>query len=144
MSNKLAFVITSSLITSFATFMSPLYSLIFWLFYCEIFDFITGIWAAKKQGIKLESHKMRKSATKTAMYMAVIFMGHGVDLFVLPDPLTGMGLAKYITSVWCGFEAYSILENAYAITGARVFWALTQLTTKKMSEHGIEIKKEKE
>lgn len=71
------------------------------------------------------------------MYSMTISLLHGIDVDMLIIPV---GLAKICSTLICGIELYSILENCYRITGNRVFKILTQFTLKKIEkETGVNL-----
>jgi len=103
-----------------------------------IADLFTGMWAAKKCGILLESHKLRKTVSKTTLYAMAVVLLHAIDTQMLP--FASLQLARVATAIICAIELYSIFENSYKITGNRVFWILTQFTSKKIEEvSGVDI-----
>ena len=93
---------------------------------------VSGIWAAKKRGEKLESKKLRASINKMTWYFMFIILAQGLDVKVIP--FIDLHLASMVSAIICGVELYSVLENAYSITGNRVFYMLTQFTVKKIKE----------
>ena len=108
-----------------------------------IADLITGVIAAKKRGEILRSRKLKRTVDKMTWYALAIVMCHMLDAGVLP--FVDLHLAAFAAAIICGVELYSILENAYSITGNRVFWLLTQFTTKKIEgATGVDIKQKAE
>lgn len=90
-------------------------------------DFLTGIWAAVKNKVKIESHKMRKTAYKLLAYLSVILLAALID--------GGVGFEFNLGSFVAGFlgliELTSIVENFGKITGHDAFERLRVLLGKK-------------
>ena len=90
-------------------------------------DFATGIWAAVKNKVKIESHKMRATAYKLLAYLSVIVLAAMID--------GGVGFEFNLGSFVAGFlaliELTSIIENFGKITGHDAFEKLRQILGKK-------------
>lgn len=90
-------------------------------------DFLTGILAAVKNKVKIESHKMRKTAYKLLAYLSVILLAALID--------GGVGFEFNLGSFVAGFvavtEFVSVIENAGRITGHDAFERLRQILGKK-------------
>lgn len=93
-------------------------------------DFGTGIWAAVKNKVKIESHKMRKTAYKLLAYLSVILLAALID--------GGVGFEFNLGSFVAGFlgliELTSIVENFGKITGHDAFERLRVLLGKKTDD----------
>ena len=114
------------------SFMAPIQVFILWMLIFVGVDLVSGIIAAKKRGEKLESKKLRATINKMTLYFMFIVLAQGLDVKVVP--FWDMHLACLVSAIICGAELYSVLENAYVITGNRVFYILTQFTVKKIKE----------
>ena len=114
------------------SFMAPIQVFIIWMLIFVGVDLVSGILAAKKRGEKLESKKLRATINKMTWYFMFIVLAQGLDIHVVP--WIDMHLASMVSAIICGVELYSVLENAYSITGNRVFYMLTQFTVKKIKE----------
>lgn len=119
-------------IAGLSGFFAPLWILVLWMTIFVMFDLISGIMAAKRRGELLQSKKLRRTINKLIWYFSAILLANGLDVGILG--FIALYLANFTTAIICGVELYSILENAYSITGNRVFWLLTQFTTKKIKE----------
>ena len=113
-------------------FFAPIWVLVLWMTIFVIFDLISGIMAAKKRGELLKSSKLRRTINKLVWYFAAVLLAHGLDSGILS--FIDLHLAAFTAAIICGVELYSVLENAYCITENRVFWLLTQFTTKKIKD----------
>lgn len=136
---------------SIISFLAPITTLIGWIIVFSIVDFITGVSArvtewnrmsdAQKATEKqcLSSNKFRESIIKGVLYITFILLLHGLDKHILCSSLE-LSFARVGTMIVCGVELYSILENMYRITRARVFRVLTTWTTNTIQTHtGVDI-----
>jgi hypothetical protein len=132
--NKIAYAAGGAVLSFFA----PLYTLIFWMFAFVAADLITGLWVARKKGLIWESAKLRNTVSKIFLYAMTIVLLHAMHTQMIPFEqfsLAGIGAALI-----CGVELYSVFENAYEITGNRVFYILTQFTSRKLKDaSGVDI-----
>lgn len=134
--------ITYALLGGVGVFFFPLYILLLWMFIFVISDMVSGMLAARQRREKLTSKKLKKTVSKIAWYSSVIILVHGLDKSVLP--FVDLYAAQIVTGIICGVELYSNLENLYCITDNRVFYLLTQWTTKKIHDStGVDIGNEK-
>lgn len=101
--------------------------------YMVLADFITGCWAARKRGEMWSSTKFRDSIYKCGSYMFVIICARVFES-VLPTWMEQAELARLFAGAIVGIEFYSVLENFYKATGNRVFYVLTQITSKKLKD----------
>lgn len=90
-------------------------------------DFGTGIWAALKNKVKIESHKMRKTAYKLLAYLTLIVLGAIIDGGIGFNLNLGTFVAGYCALV----ESSSIVENFGKITGHDAFEKLRDMIGKK-------------
>lgn len=127
------------LISGILGFFEPIGILLLWLFVFVFCDMVTGMIASSCEGKHITSKKWVKTIVKLFMYSMTISLLHGIDTDMM---IISIGLAKICSTLICGIELYSILENFYRITGNKVFKILTQFTLKKIEEQtGVEIKK---
>ena len=115
------------------TFFAPIG---WWLLGCAFFvaaDFVTGCWAARKRGEMWTSDKFRNSISKSGAYMFVIVCARIFE-GMLPSYTNQAEIARLFAGLIVGIEFYSVLENFYKITGNRVFYVLTQVTSKKLKD----------
>lgn len=107
-----------------------------WLVACAymvIADFITGCWAARKRGEMWSSTKFRESLYKCTSYMFLIICARVFES-VLPSWTEQAEIARLFAGAIVGIELYSVIENFYKATGHRVFYVLTQITSKKLKD----------
>ncbi len=79
------------------------------LFLLILCDFITGVAASRREGVLIESAKLRRTAAKVAIYFAMIAAGHISEKAL---PLLLNVLDETITGYLVATELLSILENA--------------------------------
>jgi membrane glycosyltransferase len=82
------------------------------------FDFITGIWAAKKRGDKITSAAMRRTVSKLLVYQLCVISGYLLEKNLLDSVVP---VTKLIAGVIGIVETKSILENSQIITGMNIF-----------------------
>lgn len=114
------------------SFLAPIETFIVWMLIFVMIDLVSGVWAAKTRHEKLESKKLGATLNKMVWYFTAILMAQALDVKIIP--YIDLHLASLTTAIICGFNLYSVLENAYTITGNQVFWALTQFTNKKIKQ----------
>lgn len=112
------------------SFFEPIGTVLLWMFVFILADMLAGMYASLKEGKHLESHKMQKTIVKTVMYSTCVILLHAIDSYMLT--IANCGLAKGGSTIICGIELYSILENFYRATGNKVFKALTTFTLNKI------------
>lgn len=125
--------IVYALWTSILSFLAPIG---WWLGACAFMvlaDFITGCWGARKRGEVWSSNKFRNSISKIGAYLFVIICARVVES-VLPAYVEYAEFTRLIAGLIVGVEFYSVLENFYKITGYKVFYILTQVTSRKLKD----------
>ena len=78
------------------------------IFFLVVFDFITGIYAAKKNGEEIKSAKVIRSAIKLVVYMIMISAAHITELAV---PIVASFCDETVVGFLAITELISILEN---------------------------------
>lgn len=119
--------------TAVFSFLAPIG---WWLSGCAfmvLVDFITGCWAARKRGEMWSSVKFRNSISKCGAYLFVIICARVVES-MLPTYVEYAELTKLFAGFIVGVEFYSVLENFYKATGNKVFYILTQITSRKLKD----------
>lgn len=114
------------------SFFEPIGVVLLWMFVFILADMLSGMYASLKEGKHLESHKMQKTVAKTIMYSTCVILLHAIDSYMLT--IADCGLAKGGSTIICGIELYSILENFYRATGNRVFKMLTTFVLTKIEK----------
>lgn len=111
--------IFASLITWFTTYWAPIGAIVTVVFIFVLADFITGIWAAKKRKIKIDSHTMRNSVTKLLCYMLTIILAFFLQKEIIK--FSWFEAVNFASALICLAEFKSILENMGYITNSTIF-----------------------
>lgn len=115
-----------------------------WLIAVGIFvaaDFITGIFKAKKLGIKIESKIMFKTVPKFIAYGLGVIIAHVLTLLFFND----FPAVKLVAGLVAFIEIKSLDENIKAITGTSLFGDLLKmLNPKKNQKSDEEIKEDQD
>jgi Na+/H+ antiporter NhaD/arsenite permease-like protein len=81
-------------------------------------DTITGMLAARKRGEKISSAGLRRTVTKSLVYLSAVCLGFLVEHYMIEDFLP---ISKIISGVISIVELKSILENLDSINGSSLF-----------------------
>lgn len=81
-------------------------------------DLITGIVAAKKRKEKIDSAGLRRTVTKTAVYLTAICMGFLVEKYMIDEI---MPISKIVAGIIGLVELKSLMENLNMIYGSDIF-----------------------
>ncbi len=81
-------------------------------------DFITGVWAAIKEGQKITSAALRRTVSKAILYQIAVISGFILEKFLMGDSIP---VAKLIAGTIGLVEVKSVLENTKRITGQDIF-----------------------
>lgn len=101
-----------------------------------IADFITGLWASKKEGKPITSSGLRRTVVKGLAYQSAIIVAFVLETYLLD----GLPVIKAVTALIGITEAKSFFENVKRITGID-FWShilsklnMPDIKTKKEGE----------
>jgi hypothetical protein len=83
-------------------------------------DLVTGLLAARKRGEKINSGGLRRTVTKTLVYLSAVCVGFLVEKYMLNDFIS---VSKIVSGLIGAVECKSILENLDSINGSSVFKA---------------------
>lgn len=86
-------------------------------------DLITGILAARKRGEKINSGGLRRTITKSTIYLTAVCIGFLVETYMIGEFIS---VSKIISGLIAAVETKSILENLDTIHGSPLFKALIQ------------------
>lgn len=97
-----------AILTSIYVYVAPIKMAIIATVFLVLFDTITGVYAAYKKGIDINSEKLRRTITKFFVYFMAI-----ITAFIVERELMGesVPLVKLITTGIGTVEGLSILEN---------------------------------
>lgn len=94
--------------------LSPIKPLLISCGFLIVGDMITGVWAAKKRGEKINSASMRRTVSKFVIYQLAIISGFALETYMLDSFIP---VSKLVGSVIGMVEFKSLLENSSAIVG---------------------------
>lgn len=86
------------------------------------FDLITGIWAAVKTKVKIESHKLRKTVFKLLSYLSIVTLSALIDGAITAE----WRLSGFVGGFVAIVELMSVIENFGKITGNDLFEKLKE------------------
>ena len=95
-------------------------------------DLAFALWACAKTGEKIESHKLRKTCTKTLSYLSLIILGLLIDVTIADN----WHLATFIGGFCAMTELVSIVESLSRITGKDYLGKLKDLLQNMLNKHG--------
>lgn len=96
-----------------------------------LFDLITGIWAALKTKVKIESHKLRATIFKLLSYLSIVTLSALIDGAITAEWRLSGFVGGFIAIV----ELMSVAENFGKITDNDVFEKLKNALGKKHENH---------
>lgn len=121
-------------------FTAEIHNAVLGLFILILIDTITGFIAAPYRKQKRSSSRLRQFVPKIITYCVAIFAAFVAEKLTFPDAAQGIQLAYWVALALDGTELLSIFENLYDITGLPIFYFLSQLSLKKISEKiGMEV-----
>jgi hypothetical protein len=112
----------SILIASLAVF-APIKAVIIVTGVLVISDLITGIWAAKKRKEKITSAGLRRTVTKTTVYLSAVCLGFLVEKYMIDSVLP---ISKLISGIIGVVELKSLMENLNTIYGSDLFKSIIE------------------
>ena len=86
------------------------------------FDLITGICAAVKTKVKIESHKLRKTVFKLLSYLSIVTLSALIDGAITAE----WRLSGFVGGFVAIVELMSVIENFGKITGNDLFEKLKE------------------
>ena len=123
-------------IAAAGTFLSPVFGIMFLVGLAIIIDTATGIWKAKRTGVKVTSRGLQGLVAKMFFYQGVVLLLFLLDKLILNDVmLIVWDKVPYITTkiaalVLVYIEVMSIDENYKAVKGISIISQFKKLMTK--------------
>lgn len=112
------------------TIFAPIQAAIITVFCLVVFDCITGVLAARKQGIPITSSRFKDSIVKMLVYQATIILAFVIEKYLVNGiPLTNMA-SSYVGLV----ELLSLNENLEILSGKHLLAGLID-KFKQKQEH---------
>lgn len=103
--------------------LAPLQGMMVTMVFLIIVDFITGVYAACKNGIPIRNYRIMQTISKFFIYNLVILAAYFLEIHILDE----IPFLKIIAGFIAIAEIKSILENFNKIYGVNPFRALTNL-----------------
>jgi uncharacterized protein (DUF697 family) len=97
-----------------AVFLAPIKGLLLAVGFLLLVDLITGIWAAYKEGQRIESHKLRRSVTKSTSYLIAVLAGFVAQKYLMGDLIP---VVNVVGGLIGATEIVSVYENLSKISG---------------------------
>mgnify|MGYP003140249622 FL=1 len=120
------------LLTIVSSFFLPIYGILILIFFCIVFDTITGIWKAKKTKTSVTSRKLSAIISKILLYEATVMLFYLMDFYLLNDIVMTFFSVELLTTkilslVLVSVEIVSINENYKAVKGIDLWASLKNL-----------------
>jgi len=120
------------LLTVVSSFFLPIYGILILIFFCIVFDTITGIWKAKKTKTKVTSRRLSAIISKVLLYEATVMLFYLMDFYLLNDIVMTFFSIELLTTkilalVLVSVEIVSINENYKAVKGIDLWASLKNL-----------------
>ncbi len=120
--NNMLEYLKSLLIAILAVF-APIQAVIIVTGVLVIADLITGLFAAKKRGEKITSAGLRRTVTKTTVYLSAVCLGFLVEKYMIDSILP---ISKLISGIIGVVELKSLMENLNTIYGSDLFKSIIE------------------
>ena len=120
------------LLTVVSSFFLPIYGILILIFFCIVFDTITGIWKAKKTKTPVSSRRLSAIISKILLYETTVMLFYLMDYYLLNDIVMTFFSIELLTTkilalVLVSVEIVSINENFKAVKNVDLFQALKNL-----------------
>ena len=115
-----------------SSFFKPIYGILILIFFCILFDTITGIWKAKKTNTAVTSRRLSAIISKLLLYEATVMLFYLMDFYLLNDIVMTFFSVELLTTkilalVLVSVEVISINENYKAVKGIDLWASLKNL-----------------
>jgi len=115
-----------------SSFFLPIYGILILIFFCIVFDTITGIWKAKKTKTPVTSRRLSAIISKVLLYEATVMLFYLMDFYLLNDIVMTFFSVQLLTTkilalVLVSIEVISINENYKAVKGIDLWASLKNL-----------------
>jgi hypothetical protein len=112
-----------SLLIAILAVFAPIQAVIIVTGVLVIADLITGLFAAKKRGEKITSAGLRRTVTKTTVYLSAVCLGFLVEKYMIDSILP---ISKLISGIIGVVELKSLMENLNTIYGSDLFKSIIE------------------
>ena len=120
--NNMLEYLKSFLIAILAVF-APIKAVIIVTGVLVVADLITGLFAAHKRGEKITSAGLRRTVTKTAVYLSAVCLGFLVEKYMIDSMLP---ISKLVSGIIGIVELKSLMENLNVIYGSDLFKSIIE------------------
>jgi len=115
-----------------SSFFLPIYGILILIFFCIVFDTITGIWKAKKTKTPVTSRRLSAIISKILLYEATVMLFYLMDFYLLNDIVMTFFSIELLTTkilalVLVSLELISINENYRIVKGIDLWASLKNL-----------------
>lgn len=107
------------LLSTIAAFFAPILPVLITFSCLILVDFFTGIWASRKEKKPIQSHIMKNTLVKLALYLIVIVMAFIIQKFIIQ--VDWFNLVTVVSIPIAITEFKSLCENALRISGNKIF-----------------------
>lgn len=115
--NNMLEYLKSLLIAVLAVF-APIQAVIIVTGVLVIADLVTGLFAARKRGEVITSAGLRRTVTKTTVYLTAVCLGFLVEKYMIDSILP---ISKLVSGIIGVVELKSLMENLNTIYGSDLF-----------------------
>lgn len=112
-----------SFIIAISAIFAPIKAVIIVTGVLVVADLITGLIAAHKRGEKINSAGLRRTVTKTTVYLSAVCLGFLVEKFMIDSILP---ISKLISGIIGVVELKSLMENLNVIYGSDIFKSIIE------------------
>lgn len=127
----------AGILFAWLSYFADLQGAIYVMLSAFLFDLLLGIWAS----VKIDKHRFRMDKFFTAIARLILSCILIMLLFAMGKEMH-LGKDLYNVAAWLvtGFVGFSAAENAYKITGGKIFLLLKSFISKKVKDNtGIDI-----
>ena len=107
--------------------LAPINPMMWTLIFLIVSDFITGVYAARKAKIAIQSSKIARTVSKFFFYNLAILCGYFTETFIIPE----IPFFRVISGFIATTELKSIFENFNKIYGINIWVKIKTLFDKK-------------
>lgn len=110
--------LSKALLVSILAVFAPIQALVIITGLLIAVDTLTGILSAHKRGERISSAGLRRTVTKSLVYLTAVCMGFLVEHYMISDIIP---ISKIVSGLIACVELKSILENLDHLNGSSIF-----------------------
>lgn len=119
-------------------YVSPVQNFLITVAVLVLADVVTGIWAARKRGVKFTSTVLKRTVNKIVFYPLAILLSHQMTLTFFTDFPVVENLTYMVSLFICVVEFQSNIENIGTITGIDIWTRIKEFIGSKLSKKPTE------